>query len=411
MSLTLIGLSHHHTPIALRERVCITTDQLPAALQSLEEHTRQAVILSTCNRTEILAHGICPQGLLHWLAAYKRLDTAQLEPHVYMHHDAAAVHHAMRVASGLDSMVLGEPQILGQFKTALQTARDHDMVKAELDHTFRHILSAAKAVRTQTSIGYCPVSVAFSAVRLAEQTQCPLAQQHAVLIGSGETVELLAKHLTTAGIGKLSVVGRNVERGAAIADDYQAHCHAWTELSTVLATADIVISATAASDVIIDLSLAQQAWVDGGQRRIIDLAMPRDIDPAVSTLPGIELHCLDDIQKVINTNTLQRTQAAMQAGEILKAHLGQYITSYQERHAADTITALRGQLQGIRDHELSQSLQRIAAGEDPTDVLQSFAHSLTNKWLHQPSLQLKAACTEGNTELLESAKQLFAIEH
>lgn len=411
MSFTLIGLSHHRTPTALREQVAITTAQLPNALQSLRAHTEQAVILSTCNRTEILAYNICPKGLLHWLANYQQLDAARLQAHLYTYHHDAAVQHAMRVAAGLDSMVLGEPQILGQLKTAIQIARDQAMIKTELDHVMRHILTAAKAIRTETSIGYCPVSVAFSAVKLASQAQQSLTQKHVLLIGSGETAELLAKHLVTAGIGQLSIISRNSERATAIASQYHGQSYAWTALPEALRSADIIVSATAAPDTIIDLPLAQQAWADGRSRQVIDLAMPRDIEATVDTLPGITLQCLDDIQKVIDSNTLQRTQAAIKANEILEAHLAQYMASHQERYAADTITALRGQLQHIRDHELAQSLARITNGEDPAEVLQAFAHSLTNKWLHQPSLQLKAACLEGNTELLASIKQLFAIEH
>ena len=411
MSLTLIGLSHHQTPVHLRECVAITANQLPDALQSLQAHTQQAIILSTCNRTEILAYGICPEGLLHWLAHYKGLEATQLKPHIYSYQDDHAVHHAMRVAAGLESMILGEPQILGQLKTALQIARNKAMVKTELDHALRHILSAAKAIRTQTSIGYCPVSVAFSAVKLAEKSEVSLSEKRVLLIGTGDTVELLAKHLSSTGIKQLGVVGRSTEHGSAIAQRYQGIYYPWHTLDTALHEADIVISATAAPNAIIDLPLAQQAWADQRPRHVIDLAMPRDVDAVIGSLPGVELHCLDDIQDLINTSTLQRTQAAIQANAILEAHVAEYVTSHQERHAADTITALRSQLQNIRDHELSESLQRIAAGENPTEVLQTFAHSLTNKWLHQPSLQLKAACTTGDTALLDTAKQLFAIKH
>jgi len=404
MAITLTGISHHATPLALRERLSIHPGKLADAFSQLKKISPQAVILSTCNRTEIVATDACPNALLHWWANFCNLDVTTLQTHAYIHHDDQAVRHMMQVASGMNSMVLGEPQILGQVKQALHHAQLNGTIGHELDMACRHILSAAKAVRHETALGYCPVSVAFSAVKLAGQRSQDISKEKILLVGAGDTVKLLAQHLNSAEAKQISIINRDSNKAKALANTIGATVYPWENMADAIAKHSFVISATnAPKPIILPEHIGNSACT------LIDLAVPRDIHPDINTLPNAQVHSLDDIQRVINHNTTQRTQAAIEAQTIVEKHLQNYQNNCCCRQAASTISALRQHTKIISDRLLDDSIKRLQAGDDPAEVLNHFAHSLTNKWLHQPSVELKTASINGEDQLLSSAKKLFGI--
>jgi len=412
MNLIAIGINYKTAPVALREQLAITDADLPTALQSLTDtYATEAIIVSTCNRIEIYAMGTTPEAVQAWLTQYQKLDPELLEAHWYSYSDADAVAHAMKVAAGLDSMVLGEPQILGQFKHAVQVATDIGCLHNGLKNICHKIFEAAKAVRHQTAIGHCPVSVAFSAVKLAQQTLADLTQHKALVIGSGQTARLLAQHLQSSGIAHITIANRTLENAQLLAEQVDGAAMTLTELPTALIDADIVISATDSDSIIITqqmlASIKRQAPL-----LIIDIAVPRDIDPSVADLPNVILHCIDDIQQTIHQNTLQRSQAAMQAHDIIEAHLQAFLIERKARQATASLCTFRQHIETISQELLDKSLKQLHSGQDPEEVLKQFSHKLTQRLMHQPSLNIHRASSEGHSELMQLAHKLFDIpEH
>ncbi len=416
MSIIAFGINHKTAPVDIREKVAFQPAQLIDALRDLaaRPHVKEAAIVSTCNRTELYC-GLDRQNheiITDWLSRYHNLNANDILPYIYTHPDQFAVRHALRVASGLDSLVLGEPQILGQMKDAYSTASSAGTLGSLLDRLFQHTFSVAKQVRTDTAIGASPVSVAFAAVSLARQIFTNFEEHTALLIGAGETIELTARHLHEIGIGRMIIANRTVERARSLAEEFKAYAISLPEIPAHLAEADIVISSTASPLPILGKGSVESALKIRKHRPIlmVDIAVPRDIESEVGNLSDVYLYTVDDLQEIIQEGLRSRQEAAAQAEEIIDVQVSHFMNWIQSLGAVDTIRAVRETAESKRDIELELALKQIAAGKDPEVVLKQFAHRLTNKLLHEPSTQLKQAGYEGRSDLLKAARDLFDLK-
>ncbi|NCA89142.1 MAG: glutamyl-tRNA reductase [Gammaproteobacteria bacterium] len=415
MTLLAVGLNHKTAPVDIRERIAFGPDILAGALRSLAEDPAlsEGAILSTCNRTEIycVLNGSRRECVADWLARFHGIEAVRLSPYLFTHVDRAAVTHLLEVASGLDSMVLGEPQILGQVKTAFQTACDHGTAGKLLGRLFQHTFAVAKQVRTDTAIGTSPVSVAFAAVSLARQIFTDLKDQTALLIGAGETIELAARHLRQQGVGRIIVANRTVERAHALAAEFDGYAIALTELGTHLPEADIVISSTASPIPVLGKGTVERALKARRHRPVfmVDIAVPRDIEPEVGELDDVYLYTVDDLQDVVEDGLRSRQAAAAAAREIIEFHATDFLAWLRSLDAVDLIQDFRRGAEDIRDQVLAQARRRLEAGKPADEVLAFLANTLTNKFLHAPSARLRQAGREGEAELLDAANALFDL--
>lgn len=415
MHLVALGINHKTAPLALREQAAFDPQVLPHALQEIiTRGADEATILSTCNRTEIYCGVESPRIdlLIHWLCDSRHLQTRVLRPHLYIHADRVAVQHAFRVASGLDSLVLGEPQILGQMKGAFATAHKTGTTGKILNRLFQHTFSVAKQVRTDTAIGANPVSVAFAAVSLARRIFDDLSRQTVLLIGAGEMIELAARHLKEQGIGRLIIANRTLERAHLLADIYGGDAVSLTELPDTLSHADIVISCTASLLPILGKGAVESALKARKHRPmfLVDLAVPRDIEVEVGKLNDIYLYTIDDLKDVIEQNIQSRQAAARQAEQIIEHEVIEFMRWVRSLDSVPTIRALREAAEIIRDQEIARAQRALARGEPANEVLLRLASNLTNKFTHTPSATLRAADVEANTDLLTAARALFKLD-
>jgi glutamyl-tRNA reductase len=416
MSLIALGINHRTAPVELREKVAFTGEHIADALRDLASlpSVNEAAILSTCNRTELYC-GLEDERVdvvSDWLARFHQLEPARIHPHLYSYPEDDAVRHLLRVAGGLDSMILGEPQILGQMKDAYQAAGDAGTLDAVLSRLFQHTFSVAKQIRTDTAIGESPVSVAFAAVSLARQIFSGLSEHTALLIGAGETIELTARHLSDQKLGRLIVANRTQERAHCLAATFNGYGIALDEIRAHLAEADIVISATASSEPVLDKEMVKAALKLRKHRPVfmVDIAVPRDIDPAVAELEDVYLYTVDDLQEVIQENLKSRQQAALQAEDIIDVQVDRFMAWLRSQNAVSTIRDFRRDAERQRDEVLNKARQMLANDKNPGQVLDYLAHTLTNKLIHEPSVQLRQAGECGNTELLQAALQLFNLQ-
>ncbi|EIC21706.1 glutamyl-tRNA reductase [Thiorhodovibrio frisius] len=416
MSLLILGLNHKTAPVDIRERLTFGPDVIVGALRSLTDHpvTSEGIILSTCNRTEVYCV-LDPQAseaqIRDWLGRFHGVDPQLIAPHLYAYRDHDAVSHLLKVASGLDSMVLGEPQILGQVKQSFQTACDSGTAGRLLGRLFQHCFSVAKQVRTDTAIGSSPVSMAFAAVSLARQIFSDLSSQTALLIGAGETIELAARHLHQHGIGRIVVANRTVERAHLVASQFDGYAIALTELVNHLPEADIVVSSTASPLPVLGKGAVERALKIRKHRPMfmVDIAVPRDIEPEVGNLNDVYLYTVDDLQGVVDEGMRSRHQAAAQAMEIIELHTAEFMAWLRSLDAVTLIQDYRQRAESIRDQMVARAQKQLAAGKSADDVICQLAHTLTNKILHTPSVRLRRAGREGQSDLLEAANQLFAL--
>ncbi|MCB1789365.1 MAG: glutamyl-tRNA reductase [Gammaproteobacteria bacterium] len=417
MPLLAIGLNHTTAPVNIRERVTFGPDIIVAALRSVTDldGVREAVILSTCNRTELYCHA--DEDALEltrdWLAGFHGLAVEDIAPYLYAHEGRHAIRHLLSVSSGLDSLVLGEPQILGQVKSAFQTASDAGRTGKLLTRLFQHAFSTAKQVRTDTAIGDSPVSVAFAAVSLARQIFADLGDQTAMLIGAGETIELAARHLVQNGIGRLIVANRTISRAQEVAVQFDAFAIGLTEIPAHLAEADIVIASTASPVPVLGKGTVESALKRRRHRPMfmVDIAVPRDIEPEVGNLEDVYLYTVDDLDEVIQGNLRSRQEAAEQAKEIITFQVDEFLAWMRSLDAVGLIQDYRRQAQDIRDEVLAKAQRMLDSGKPPQEVLTFLAQTLTNKLLHTPSTQLREAGSAGRHELLEAANALFQLGH
>ncbi len=413
MGLFILGLSHRTAPLEVREKVAFDSEQLPRALDALKASggVSESIILSTCNRTELYLDLAEPSQAepLGWLARYRDLGLPEIEPHVYRLSDAHAVRHVLRVASGLDSLVLGEPQILGQLKDAYRAALGAGTVGKLLNRLMQFSFSTAKLIRSETEIGASPVSVAFAAVKLAQQIHGDLGARRALLVGAGETISLVANHLAGAGIGHLVIANRSHERAVDLAARYGGEAIAITELREHLPRADIVVCSTASRLPIVTRDFVELALKKRGHDPmfLVDLAVPRDVEPAVGELDDAYLYTVDDLESVVAANLRGRSDAAAEAEEMVHLRVQDYMDWLQVQSSSATITAFRARGEAIRNAALSRALARIDNGEEPRAVLEHLAHTLTNKLLHHPTTSLRAA--GGREDYLAVARELLGL--
>jgi len=415
MPLLAIGLNHTTAPVSIRERVTFGPDIVVAALRSLTDvpGMHEAVILSTCNRTELYCHaeGDSLELTREWLAGFHGLAVEDVAPYLYVHEGRQVVDHLLSVACGLDSLVLGEPQILGQVKSAYQTACDAGHIGKLLTRLFQHAFATAKQVRTDTAIGDSPVSVAFAAVSLARQIFADLSQQTALLIGAGETVELAARHLAQNGIGRVIVANRTISRAQELAEQFDAYAISLAEIPSHLADADIVISSTASPVPILGKGTVESALKRRRHQPIfmVDIAVPRDIEAEVANLEDVYLYTVDDLEEVIQGNLRSRQEAAEQAREIIQFQVDEFLGWMRSLDAVGLIQDYRRQANQIRDEVLAKAQRMLEGGKPADEVLHFLAQTLTNKLLHNPSAQLREAGSNGQHDLLEAANALFQL--
>ena len=358
MTLLALGINYNTAPVAIREQLAFPADVLPNALQDLLRlnEIREAAILSTCNRTEFYCRTKSGNQnlLIDWIAEHKQLAVSDLSPYLYCHTDSELIRHMFRVACGLDSMILGEPQILGQMKTAYQTACEAGTIGKLLGKLFQHTFTAAKKVRTDTAIGSSPVSVAFAAVQLAQQIFDKLSEQTALLIGAGETIELTARHLSQQGVGRIIIANRTFEKAHTLAEQFNGYAISLAEMPNHLAEADIVISSTASQLPILGKGRVESALKKRKRKPMfmVDLAVPRDIEAEVEQLADVYLYTVDDLQYTIEQNMNSRRQAAEQADQRKRAHAGGAELDQLSGDAGDDAGAHRQLAVGLGDQVL-----------------------------------------------------------
>jgi len=416
MPLQILGINHKTAPVDIRERVVIPEARISDALENLksQEGINSGIIVSTCNRTEIYCETEFdqPTPMVEWLASYNGLEARAIEKYIYHHQQENAVHHVLRVASGLDSMVLGEPQILGQLKSAYQASCEAGTLGLHLDRLFQHTFSVAKQVRSETSIGSSPVSIAYAAVSLAKQIFADLSEQTTLLIGAGETIELVARHLHNNGIGRIIVANRNYERAHDLATQFDGYAIELKEISSHLAEADIVISSTASDVPIVMYEQAKQAIKARRHRPIlmVDIAVPRDIDPKISDLEDVYLYSVDDMHDIIQENMKSREAAASEAEDIISDHVHQFMGWIRTRDAVPTIRCIRDWAEEIKVETLKKAHRQLLLGKDTGDIIDQLAHNLTNKLIHNPSSRLRKAGFHQEEDIIEAARILFDLD-
>lgn len=416
MTLLALGLNHQTAPLALREQVALAPEHTCAALRELHAlaGVHEAALVSTCNRTELYCR-VAPGAETvptDWLHRYFQLTPGRLDSFLYQHENEAAVRHLFRVATGLDSMVLGEPQILGQVKTAYHLARDAGALNSAMDRLFQQSFSVAKRARSETRIGASPVSVAFAAVRLAQQIFADFATAGVLLIGAGDTIELCARHLAEAGVKRLVVANRTLANARGLADRFHGQAIALCDLPDALVQADIVISSTAARDPVITKTIAANALKARRHRPqfMLDLAVPRDIAADVAELEDIYLYTVDDIGRSIDEAMRSRREAAHEAEEIVALAAEHFMGWLRAIDGQGPIQKIRAEAERHRDEVLEKAHSLLQGGRDPAEALSFLAHTLTNKLLHAPSSNLRAAALRGDADLLRSAEQLFVAD-
>ncbi len=415
MALLVLGINHKSASIKLREQLVFDAARLPEALQELRElpNVREAAILSTCNRSELYC--ICndkdASGILTWFSDYHKIPLLQFSDKAYEYWQSAAVRHMMEVASGLDSMILGEPQIFGQMKSAYSNAQHAKTIGPELSRLFQHIFSAAKEIRTETELGAHPISLAYISLNLAKRIFSDISQNRVLLIGAGEMMELVARHFHENGIQQIVVANRTLEKADTIAQQVSGRSITLAELPEQLPKADIVISSTASPVPVLGKGTVESALKKRMHRPMfmVDLAVPRDIEAEVTELSDVYLYTIDDLQEIIHDNLKNREAAREQAELIIDRRSAEYNLLKKERQAVGVLKAYRSKIESIRDLALEKALKSIENGENIESVLEQMGHELINKIMHEPSIALKKAGADELFEQLEWSKELFGL--
>lgn len=415
MPLLTLGLSHHSAPVEARSRLAFTDAEVPDALVRLRglAGVHEAAILSTCNRTEIfaVAQPEDESRLAEWWRRERQAEPGLLEKHLYVHRDQGSVLHSLRVAAGLDSMVVGEAQILGQMKLAYATALEGKTLGPVLTRLFQHSFAVAKKVRSDTEIGAHPVSAAYAAVQIAKRIFTDFSRQTALVIGAGDTVRLFARHLRGQGIGRLIVANRSIENAQRLASELGGFACSLDDIAAHLADADLIVSSTGARGHLLTRQMMEAALSKRRRKPVflIDLAVPADLDPKIRELEDCYLYTVDDLRAVIAENLKARETAAKQAEALLEDHALEFSRWMESRDAAPTIRALRTRARGHRDEVLDKARRKLAAGESAETVMQFVADTLANKLMHAPSAALRKADAVEQALLLNAAQALFDL--
>ena len=415
MALMTLGLSHHAAPLDVRERLAFTDADLPDALARLRRlpGVSEAAIVSTCNRTEVVtvADPSVEGELIAWWGRERNAEAELIRRYSFTHRDLESVIHKLRVAAGLDSMIVGEPQILGQMKQSYAVAQSEKSVGPVLSRLFQHSFAVAKLVRNQTDIGAHPVSVAYAAVTMAKRIFSDLSAQTALLIGAGEMVQLIARQLVGQGVGRISVANRSLDRAEKVARELHGYAVPLSDLPAYVASADLVIASTGSRDPVLDIAVVKRAVSIRRHKPqfMIDLAVPRDIDPRVGSLEDVYLYTVDDLRTVISENLKFREQAARQGEALVQQYALEFNRWLESRDVGDTIRRIRAKARLQRDEVLERARKRLANGEDPEAVMAFVADTLSNKLLHAPSAQMRKADAVEQAMLMSTAEKLFDL--
>ncbi|MCU4675351.1 glutamyl-tRNA reductase [Catenovulum sp. 2E275] len=412
MALFSFGISYKTAPVSIREKVSFSTEQVVEFVMSLKEANiaDEAVVVSTCNRTEVYltSDQFDRQSALSWMCGSHGVDCEKLSDCMYFHSDADSIRHLMQVACGLDSMVLGEPQILGQLKQAYSVADQHRFIGGPLAKLFQMTFSVAKDVRTNTEIGESAVSVAFAAVSLAKQIFADLAKAKVLLVGAGETTELVARHLYDNGARDLTVANRSTQRAENLATEFNAKVATLSQIPDLLAQVDIVVSSTASTLPLIGKGMVENAIKQRRNRPIfmVDLAVPRDIETQVNDIDNIYLYTVDDLQGIVQRNQQKRVKAAEKAQGIIENEVENYQLWLKSLESVDYVRSYRAQAEKIKDTLLQRALNQLEQGAEPQKVLTELSNKLTNQLVHTPTVALRAAASSDNKCNIE-----FLAEH
>jgi glutamyl-tRNA reductase len=413
MQLYAFGLNHQTAPLAVREQVAFNVDGMESALRDLVENgaAKEAAILSTCNRMELYCNASQPDHAIDWLARYHNLPRKDLEPYLYTLPRELAVKHSFRVASGLDSMVLGEPQILGQMKQAVRQAEEAGTLGFLLHKLFQRTFSVAKDVRTQTEIGANLVSMAAAAVRLAERIFPSISEQRVLFIGAGEMIELNAVHFAARNPAHITVANRTLERAQTLARRINGHAITLAELPEQLAHHDIIVTCTASQLPILGKGMVERALKARKHKPlfIVDLAVPRDVEAEVAELRDVFLYSVDDIAEVVKDGLDARQSAVKEAEVIIASGVSDFVHWMESREVVPTIRALRDHAERSRRHEVEKALRLLAKGESPEKVLEAMSSGLTNKFLHAPTHALNQVQGGDRENFLEVVHRLYHL--
>ena len=414
MALATLGINHRTASLDLREKIAFTPDALDAALKELAAlpNIGAAVILSTCNRTELYLSHDTAEDLVQardWLCHWHQVDPTALQDALYWYVADDAVRHAIEVASGLDSMVPGEPEILGQFKQASRDAEQAGTLGGELHLLIQHTFAAAKKVRTLTEISRNPVSIAHVAVSLTKQFFDQLQERRALVIGAGEAARLVARYLNDAGIGHLTIANRSLDRAQKLARELLAHAIPMSHIDHALEDADIVISSTASPVPVLGKGMVEDAVRRRKHRPIymVDLAVPRDIEPQIASLSDVYLYTQEDLRQVIEKNLQSRENARQEASAIIDQQVEEFARRTQGESAFALIRDYRDQAQELRDETLEQAQKRLKRGRGTEETLEWLAHTLCNRLTHNPTQALNEAGQDNDHSLLDAARTLL----
>jgi glutamyl-tRNA reductase len=414
MAFNILGLNHKTAPVALREKIAFSEDRLVAALRALrqERGVAEAVILSTCNRTEVYWAGSASgEELSQWLERHHE-EGLDLTASVYVHQEKHAVEHAFNVASGLDSMVLGEAQILGQLKNAYRIAQETGSTGPHLNKLFQAAFSTAKRVRSETQIGANAVSLASATVSLARRMYSDFSAHTALMIGAGEMIALTARHFAAAGVKRVVIANRTLVNAQPLAAELSGYAVDLSHLDKELAEADIVVSCTASPTPLITTAAAAAAVRTRRHRPIfmVDLAVPRDIDPAIADLEDVYLFSIDDLQQLVDENRQQREVAAGDAKVVISEEVARFLQDARAKEAGPAIRALRQQADAIRQQTLEQAQRMVAAGKSTDEAMEYLANTLTNRLLHAPTQALRQAAESAESVVSEALTRIIVDE-
>jgi len=411
-----LGISHQTAPIAIRERLAFSAEQLPEALLGLSAvpSVEGCAILSTCNRTELYLSG--SKTTMHaasdWLHEWHKLNPGQYQEHLYQLDQSACLFHLIKVVCGADSMIIGEPQVAGQVKSAWHLASEAESLDTRLDRMFQHAFAGAKRVRTETPIGRDPVTLPFAALRLARQIFGPLDGRSALLVGAGEMISDCATHFTDSGLKQLTIVNRSPERARVLADQFHASSAGLDSLKQLIPDHDLLIACTSSPEPVVTRRMLEQALQSRRRQPIfaLDLAVPRNIDPQANELKDLFLYTIDDLHGIIEKNQEKRQASLRQAMNLIEAEVDGFERWLHLHESNNTLKLLRQRAQIERDGLLEQARAQLAAGRDPDDVLKRFGHRLLNRLLHGPSIRLRQAAEQSDEELLAAARFYFQDE-
>lgn len=414
MQLFTLGLNHQTAPVAVREKLAFSAESLPAALSSLlgQHQVKEAAIVSTCNRTEIYCNTLAPQAAISWLADYHQMRHAEIEPYLYLLPADQAVRHAFRVAAGLDSMVLGEAQILGQLKDAVRRAQDAGTLGILLNTLFQRTFSVAKEVRTRTEIGANSVSMAAAAVRLAERIFPSVRGTRVLFIGAGEMIELCATYFAAQQPRSITVANRTLERAQGLAGRFtNGSAITLAELPAQLASHDIVVTSTGSTLPILGKGMVERALKQRKRQPIfmVDLAVPRDVEAEVAELEDVYLYTVDDLADVVQEGRGRRQHAVHEAESIIDGKVAEFMAWLDSRDVVPVIRSLRDRAERLRRHELEKAFKALERGEDPRRALEALASSLTNKFTHLPTHALNHSTAEERDMLIDAVNRIYQI--